>query len=337
MHITFIHKSLTWSPKGIHGGAENAVFNVATVLSALDNRVTVLGRFPESTEYRGVDYINVGPPYNASRILKRLPADTDVAVVVSDLDNALALRGAHPCKRVLWLHDSKPLDPISADDLDLVIFVSEAQRAFYERWYVTKSTVVYNGFDPDIFFVEPARVENRIVYAGALVDEKGIGLLVDAFELARQSAPQFTLHVFGSEDFWLRPSQDALENQREGIHLGGKVSHERLRQEYNRALLSVVPSSAKLRLEPFPCSAIESQACGCPTLVSDCGGLPEAVADPSLVFASDSVDALASALLDSVQNRERTLALRERCVAQVNPDHRWDRLAKRFLEALEEA
>ena len=132
MHITFIHKNLTWSPKGIHGGAENAVFNIATALAALDNCVTILGRFPESTQYRGLDYINVGPPYNASRILKRLPADTDVAVVVSDLGNALALRDAHPCKRVFWPQDSKPLDQLAPDDLDLVIFVSEAQRAFYQ-------------------------------------------------------------------------------------------------------------------------------------------------------------------------------------------------------------
>ena len=337
MNITFIHKNLTWSPTGIHGGAENAVFNIASALAALDNRVTILGRFPESTRYRGVHYLNVGAPYGPDRIIERLPADTDITVVVSDLDNALALKDVHQCKRVFWAHDSKALDPVAPDDLDLVIFVSEAQCAFYKQWCATKTVVVYNGFDPDIFFVEPVPVENRIVYAGALVDEKGIGLLVDAFELARQSVPGLTLHVFGSEDFWLRPSQDALENRCEGIQLGGKVTQERLRQEYNRTLLSVVPSSGKLRLDPFPCSAIESQACGCPPLVSDCGGLPEAVADPSLVFASDSVDALAAALIAAIHNREDTLALREQCARHVTPGYRWDRLAQKFLEALKEA
>ena len=337
MNVSFVHKDFEWSPKQIHGGTENCVANMASALSRLSCRTSVLGRFGSTFEYQGVNYIDVGTPFEPDQIASKLPLETDIAIIVSDLENVLALRNATNCKRVIWLHDDWAFPTVSDRDLDLVIFVSEAQRLFYEHWSKVKHVIIPNGFDPSIFFVEQMQVYDRIIYAGALVEEKGIKLLINAYKIARQDIPNTSLHIFGSEDLWGKSQNNLLGNfQGDGVHIQGKASQQRLRREYNQSLLSVIPSSMKLRLDPFPCSAIESQASGCPPIVSDCGGLPEAVINGTtgFVFPSESLVDLASIMIAAVQNRTNTLAMRHQCVRHTENHYRWDHLATRFLDAI---
>ena len=75
----------------------------------------------------------------------------------------------------------------------------------------------------------------------------------------------------------------------------GRVDDAALVTAYQAADVSVVPSVA---LEGFGLVALESLACGTPVVVTDCGGLPEAVAglDPSLIVQSGSARCLADRL-----------------------------------------
>ena len=93
----------------------------------------------------------------------------------------------------------------------------------------------------------------------------------------------------------------------------GRVDDDALIDVYRAADVSVVPSRA---WEGFGLVTLESLACGTPVLVSDEGGLPEAVLrlDPDLVVPAGDVDALA-AQLDRARRDPDRLPTREACRA----------------------
>ncbi|MBU9762715.1 glycosyltransferase family 4 protein [Mycobacterium sp. TNTM28] len=80
------------------------------------------------------------------------------------------------------------------------------------------------------------------------------------------------------------------------IEFLGRIEDSALARWYSRAELTVVPSIA---LEGFGLIALESLATGRPAVVSDCGGLPDAVRDldPTLVVPADNAEALATRLV----------------------------------------
>jgi glycosyltransferase involved in cell wall biosynthesis len=77
------------------------------------------------------------------------------------------------------------------------------------------------------------------------------------------------------------------------IRFLGQVSDDALVDLYRAADTTIVPSVA---FEGFGLSALESLACGTPALVSDVGGLPEAVGrlDRSLIVPAGDVETLAA-------------------------------------------
>jgi glycosyltransferase involved in cell wall biosynthesis len=62
---------------------------------------------------------------------------------------------------------------------------------------------------------------------------------------------------------------------------------------YNRAVALLFPS----RFEGFGWPPLEAQSCGCPVICSDCGPIPEVVADSAMVFALHQEREMAEAVL----------------------------------------
>ncbi|GAB5903153.1 glycosyltransferase family 4 protein [Mycobacteroides chelonae] len=85
----------------------------------------------------------------------------------------------------------------------------------------------------------------------------------------------------------------------DSIQFTGRVDDPTLTQLYTLADLTVVPSVA---LEGFGLIALESLATGRPAVVTDCGGLPDAVRglDPTLIVPSDNAEALGARLISAL-------------------------------------
>ena len=81
-------------------------------------------------------------------------------------------------------------------------------------------------------------------------------------------------------------------------HDWAALSDEELIEAYRAADVAVVPSVA---VEGFGLVVLEAAACGTPSIVSDVGGLPEALAplDPSLVVAAGDAGALGARLREA--------------------------------------
>lgn len=123
-----------------------------------------------------------------------------------------------------------------------------------------------------------------IGYLGRFERQKGIDVLLNAFEMVRKSRADVRLHLAGSGSVPI-PSGP-------GISVDGWISDRR--QWFARIHVLVVPS---LPWENLGNSAIEALGSGIPTIVTDSGGLPEAVGGFGTVVPPGDATALSSAIV----------------------------------------
>jgi len=139
------------------------------------------------------------------------------------------------------------------------------------------------------------------VAARRLTPRMGLDVLLRAW---RRVAVEPKFLVFAGTG----PDRRRLEIITQSLGLGtsvrffGRVSDSDLQSLYRAADVSIVPSTS---LEGFGLAALESLACGTPTIVSDTGGLPEAVAemDRSLIVPLGNEVALAERLTAAHEGR----------------------------------
>jgi glycosyltransferase involved in cell wall biosynthesis len=149
--------------------------------------------------------------------------------------------------------------------------------------------------DRRLFFPGPdgASWEPVITYAGRLVTEKGLFVLIDAMERTRAVE---RLDIIGEGPLY--PAlRERLDRTRPPlpIVLVGKLPQEELRRRMASSAAVVVPSTWQ---EPLALVVAEALACGVPVIATAVGGLTEMVIDGvnGLVVPPGDADALAQAL-----------------------------------------
>lgn len=165
--------------------------------------------------------------------------------------------------------------------------------------------VIGNPYNSDLFRARPSkRNPNSIVFLGRLVSDKGPELLVKAFAALAYSSARLTIVGSG-------PDRDSLAQLVRNLSLAdrvcftGALQGEDLVEVLNQHEIMVVPSTWN---EPFGIVALEGLACGCVLLVSDGGGLPDAIGKSGLLFKRGDVSDLMlklRLLLDSHQLRDK--------------------------------
>lgn len=161
------------------------------------------------------------------------------------------------------------------------------------------------------------------VCARRLVPRMGVEDLIGAWEALRGELPGgSTLLIAGEGPLRERLRERAGANG--NVRVLGRVSEQELIDAYRAADVAVVPSRA---FEGFGLVVLEAAACGTPSVVTEVGGLPEAVAglDRSLVVPAarpaELRERLGRAARGELPSREQTRSFAER--------HRWDALADR--------
>jgi glycosyltransferase involved in cell wall biosynthesis len=112
------------------------------------------------------------------------------------------------------------------------------------------------------------------------------------------------------------------------VELAGYVDPGRRQEQYQRAVLFVLPSHA----EGFGLPALEAMTCGVPVIAANRGALPEVVGPAGRLFEPDDPEALAAALdalLGDAPARDR---MREAGWAQ-SLQFDWRQCARRTREA----
>jgi glycosyltransferase involved in cell wall biosynthesis len=165
-----------------------------------------------------------------------------------------------------------------------------------------------------------------VLTARRLVASKGVENLVDAISTVRVTVPDVLLLVLGTGPLAGEIQRRITERDlAKNVRLLGHVSDDDLAATYRAADLFVVPSVA---FEGFGLVAVEALASGTPTLVTNVGGLPEAVGglDTALVLqAADSATIARgiNAILTGAQRVPDEVA----CTTYAN-DFRWESVAR---------
>ncbi len=164
--------------------------------------------------------------------------------------------------------------------------------------------VIPPGVDLDRFGVLPrldAPTGRRTVLCVRRLEHRmGIHRLIESWPSVVSAHPDACLMIVGTgtaeQDLRAQVAAAGLDDS---IQFTGRVDDLTLTQLYTLADFTVVPSVA---LEGFGLIALESLATGRPAVVTDCGGLPDAVRglDPSLIVPADNAEALAARLISAL-------------------------------------
>jgi glycosyltransferase involved in cell wall biosynthesis len=188
------------------------------------------------------------------------------------------------------------------NSIDRVVACSEALR----------NRLVEGGF-PDVEVIPDGVPAQRarpsladppsVLFAGRLVREKGVLILLQAFRQVLDRVPSARLDIAGSgPEADLARSMAAEKGLSDRVVFHGWLSHNDLEHLYSRAWVQAAPSVWD---EPFGMVAIEAAARGVPAVVSDVGGLAEIVIEEETGFKvpPGEPDALARALLRFVGDK----------------------------------
>ena len=125
---------------------------------------------------------------------------------------------------------------------------------------------------------QPKAQPQRILYAGNMLQSKGVADLVHAFALLRQRGIACTLRLVGAG-----PDRPAFEELAadlgvaDGVTWAGVVAHDRMVDEFGAAAVAVLPSRGQA--EGLGLTLVEALAAGCAVVGTPAGGIPEVVVD----------------------------------------------------------
>lgn len=218
-----------------------------------------------------------------------------------------------------------------------VIAVSEALR----RRCCESAVVIGNPYRQEIFRKLPG-VERDLHFAfvGRLVSDKGVDLAIRALhslldrEGNTESGDAYRLTVIGDG-----PERGALEalastlNIRERVDFKGILRGDALVSCLNQHQFLLVPSAWE---EPFGNVALEGMACGCVPIVSDGGGLPDAVGDAGITFKRNDLNDLIAKLNSVLENNELRNELIQRAEKHLQKHHPVQ-VGEKYLKVIESA
>ena len=217
-----------------------------------------------------------------------------------------------------------------------VIAVSDSVRR--KCW--PKAVVIANPYRADTFVsLENSKRDYDFVFLGRLVSDKGADLAIKALQKVmyakdagqKNEGAGYSLTIIGDG-----PDRKKLEDlanalgPRVRIRFTGILRGKVLVSWLNRHKYLLVPSVWE---EPFGNVVLEGMACGCIPIVSDGGGLPDAVGDAGLIFKRGDVDSLTGCIRKVIDDADLRARLRKAAKSHLAAHHP-DIIAEKYLDVI---
>jgi len=219
-----------------------------------------------------------------------------------------------------------------------VIAVSNAIR---KRCWPT-AIVIANPYRLNQFRIIPGINKTLdFVFLGRLVSDKGADHAIKALHILITSNPEIryinkkpSLTIIGNGPERKNLVQLIEELKMEPyVVLTGSLTGEDLAICLNRHRFLLVPS---LWEEPFGNVVLEAMACGCLPIVSDGGGLPDAIGNAGITFRRGDINSLVNVIIEILSNPILEQQLKDAAEAHLIVHHP-DRVAHGYLEVINSA
>lgn len=240
--------------------------------------------------------------------------------------------------------------------VDAVICVSAyIQQAAISTFpdYADKFNVLYNATDIETFrpYGELAEANVQallnlpkatpfILYVGRLTQDKGVDVLIQAFDHVLQLHPQAKLVIAGSSFFdgaakttYQQSLQQLAAPIAEHIVFTGFIPHQQLKYLYAAAHAVVLPSVWQ---DPCPLVVLESMASGTCIVASKVGGVPEVVEHgvTGVLVNPKQADELAVAIIDVLQHPHKAQRMANAARQKVESGYAWEHLVNQLEQRL---
>ncbi|KGB05917.1 glycosyl transferases group 1 family protein [Enterobacteriaceae bacterium ATCC 29904] len=281
-------------------------------------------------------------------IAKDFPiTDNSVIVVHNSMKLYRQIRERAPqTKIVLHMHNAfepKGLNP----DIKMIV-PSQFLKNYYQAYLPDADIVIVdNGIDLDAYQSDCSSQlrselnlstrDKIIFYAGRIVPDKGVLLLLKAFEKLVEEQSDLRLVVVGDhmevsksdKGAYQQEVRDVAARMQNKCLMLGSIPPEKMHLYYPLADLVVIPSQFK---EPFCMVAIEAMGAGKPVLVSTRGGMVEFVKSEETGYhlrEPMTVDSIAQDIKD-VLAREDLHRTAEQGQNQIFERYSWSSVTQRF-------
>ncbi|TYS63774.1 glycosyltransferase family 4 protein [Bacillus infantis] len=215
------------------------------------------------------------------------------------------------------------------------IMAKETNKYTNKKVFVTPFGVDMKKFRP----IEGLRTPDAITIGTvkALSDKYGIGDLITAFAEIHKKNRNTELLIVGDG-----PQRAEYEEMAERLGISpattftGRVPNDAVPEYINKIDIFAVPSTEDS--ESFGVAAVESMACGVPTVVSNVGGLPEVVIEgrTGYVVPKENPEELAKAIFALIDNPEERRKMGDAGIVHVKENYNWTDNADGMLKLYEE-
>ena len=283
----------------------------------------VLKRFPKEVRRRGIEVLHAmwahEPGFLAVREGRRQGIPSVVSLLGGELVDLPHIDYGGRLTSINRYLVSKALR-----HADRVLVGSRFQYELARPWVPeSRLTLQPMGVDPDLFrqtepadqitadqiMADKARLDGApcLVHVGSMCPVKDHANLLHAFRRILDAEPEARLHLFGDGD--LRPSLEGLAESlglAEAVRFHGAVRRESLPELLSQADLQLFSSLS----ENSAMAVIEAAACGCPTVGTAVGAVPD-FADFCVSVPTSDPQALAAAALQVLGDPRRLQTMAE--------------------------
>ncbi len=193
--------------------------------------------------------------------------------------------------------------------LDRFVVLTEKDR---DAWVELHNVTVI----PDPLPFQPTtrsrQTAKRVVAVARYSHEKGIDLLLQAWQRVESACPDWRLDIYGDgERMPYEHLMDDLHISRSRCQLHGRTND--IEQVYSDSSLYVLSS----RFEGFGLVLVEAMSCGLPVVAFDCPWGPRSIihqGEDGLLVPNGDMDQMAAAIVGLIRNDDRRLMLSAQAV-----------------------
>ncbi|RSL33650.1 glycosyltransferase family 4 protein [Salibacterium salarium] len=238
---------------------------------------------------------------------------------------------------------------ILQDAAHVIVVGHDLEQQVTEDFHISseKVSVFSMGVDRSVFYPRPKREvratlevppdEKHLLFVGNMIEEKGIGDLIEALPHVKQRFPSMRLHVVGpaKQEAYVDGLKQRIQvlGLKEQVHFHGPKSQTVVAEWMAAADVFILPS----HIEGFGLVAVEAMACETAVVGTNTGGLAHLLTDGAGALTEPhQPESLAENILDVLENDDKRGAMIEKAAERVDANDA-DQMTENVLAIYEAA